>query len=180
MLEVTAGWKTKVLFLFIGIFFLVSGLAYIIGIRINNTASIPLGIYRLTEEKPVKGDYVMFCPPKRPVFDMALKRGYIDAGFCSGQYGHIMKRVLGVAGDHITVTPKAVTVNGHPIANSAQMAVDLGNSPMPVYQQPDITLGSDQFLLMGENPISFDARYFGLINRSQINGVIHPLFTWKN
>ncbi|MDD7804189.1 MAG: conjugative transfer signal peptidase TraF [Endozoicomonas sp. (ex Botrylloides leachii)] len=179
MIKVTAGRKTKALFLLIGIFFLVCALAYVIGIRVNTTPSIPLGFYKLTDKAPEKGDYIMFCPPKRPIFDMALQRGYIDPGFCSGQYSHIMKRVVGVAGDHVVVTTKSVSVNGHPVADSAQMVVDLGNRPMPVYRLPDTTLANGQFLLMGENPISFDARYFGLISGSQINGVIQPLFTWR-
>jgi type IV secretory pathway protease TraF len=33
-------------------------------------------------------------------------------------------------------------------------------------------------LMTDVSPISFDSRYYGLINRSQIKGVIRPIYTW--
>ena len=79
--------------------FVVCGLAYAAGIRLNTTPSIPLGVYRLTNEPIVKGAYVLFCPPPAAVFDMAKARGYLGAGYCPGGYGHLMKKILAVQDD---------------------------------------------------------------------------------
>ncbi|MBL8368460.1 MAG: S26 family signal peptidase, partial [Candidatus Accumulibacter sp.] len=41
------------------------------------------------------------------------------------------------------------------------------------------TLSGSELLLMSDvSGISFDGRYFGPIDRSQIKGVIRPVFTW--
>ncbi len=50
---------------------------------------------------------------------------------------------------------------------------------MPRYQSNSYTLGDYEVLLMTDvSPISFDSRYFGPINRSQIKTVITPVITW--
>ena len=49
---------------------------------------------------------------------------------------------------------------------------------MPHYET-DCTLKDNQVLLMSDyNPLSFDGRYFGPINRAQIRSVIRPVLTW--
>jgi type IV secretory pathway protease TraF len=39
---------------------------------------------------------------------------------------------------------------------------------------------SEYLLLSDVNPQSFDARYFGLIARDQIQQVVRPVFTWSH
>ncbi|MBD4272924.1 conjugative transfer signal peptidase TraF, partial [Xanthomonas citri pv. citri] len=80
--------------------------------RLNTSKSIPLGLYWTSSAPVTKGEYVIFCPPQRPVFDDARERGYIGSGFCPGNYGYMMKRVLAAKGDTVSVTPQGVTVNG--------------------------------------------------------------------
>lgn len=43
----------------------VCGLGYAAGLRINTTKSIPVGLYKISQKAPEKGDYVIFCPPER-------------------------------------------------------------------------------------------------------------------
>ena len=180
MLQVIKYFGVKALLLLMAAFFALGGLCYWAGIRINTTESIPLGVYWLTDRPVTPGDYVIFCPPERVVFNLARDRGYISAGYCPGSYSHMMKRVEATGGDWVSVTPGAVYVNGKALVDSAQKAVDLGGRSMPSYQLPREQLVKGQYLLMGENPISFDARYFGLIDENQVNGVIRPIFTWSS
>ena len=152
---------------------------YAAGARINTTKSIPPGLY-WTISKPVeKGDYVMFCPPPLGVFDTAKERGYIPAGFCPGHYGYMMKRVLAAKDDAVDIGDEGVRVNGSLLPDSELRKADKGGRPLPRYQDNSYTLNETQVLLMADaNPLSFDSRYFGPINRSQIKDVIFPVITW--
>ena len=59
-------------------------LAHQVGLRLNTTRSIPLGLYLISNEPIQTGAYVLWCPPQRPEFNLAKERGYIGAGFCPG------------------------------------------------------------------------------------------------
>jgi len=86
-------------------------ICYLAGLRVNTTRSIPVGIYRLSDVPVGKGEYVIFCPPQSPLFDEARERGYISAGFCPGNYGYMMKRVLATANDRIVSTDEGLRIN---------------------------------------------------------------------
>jgi type IV secretory pathway protease TraF len=57
--------------------FALSGLVGAAGVRVNSTASFPVGLYRQTGEWAGKGSLVAFCPLTAAVFDEALARGHI-------------------------------------------------------------------------------------------------------
>ena len=59
-------------------------------------------------------------------------------------------------------------MNGHKFLGSA---TEIG---VPV-SIGDGALGDDEFLVIGDHPLSFDSRYFGIINRHQIDSVVRPL-----
>jgi conjugative transfer signal peptidase TraF len=156
-----------------------AGSTYAAGGRLNISASIPLGLYWVTHAPVETGQYVMFCPPENRIFDDARARGYIEAGFCPGDFGHLMKKVLAAKGDVIAVTAKGVTVNGGLLPYSVPLLADGIGRPLP--HQPDAphTLGPSELLLMTDvSPTSFDARYFGPIARDQVTAVIRPIVTW--
>ena len=154
------------------------GLFYAAGIRVNTTPSIPLGLYRLTNEPLVKGAYVLLCPPPSPVFEMAKARGYVGAGFCPGVYGQLMKRLVAAKDDEVTINVEGVAVNGQRLSLSKPIKLDGGGRPLPHYAKSWV-LDSDEVLVMSDsNSGSFDGRYFGPIQRSQIEGVIRPVFIW--
>ncbi len=163
-----------------GVSFLALGaLAYAAGARVNTTKSIPVGLYWTTNAQVEKGAYVMFCPPKVGVFDDAKERGYIGAGMCPGGYGYMMKRVLAVKDDSISVADDGVRVNGELLPLSAPRAADAAGRPMPRYQASQYTLGASELLLMSDvSATSFDGRYYGPINRSQVQTGIRPVITW--
>ena len=152
---------------------------YAAGARVNTTKSIPVGLYWTSSAPVERGAYVLWCPPKVGVFDDAKERGYIGAGFCPGDYGYMMKRVLAAKDDAVTIADDGVRVNGDLLPYSALHKADKGGRPLPRYQANSYTLNEYQVLLMSDvNPLSFDSRYFGPINRSQIKTVIFPVITW--
>ncbi len=158
----------------------VAGGIYAAGGRLNTSKSLELGLYWITDKPINKGAYVMFCPPERPVFVDAKERGYIDAGFCPGNYGHLMKKILAAKGDTIAVTAEGVTVNGVVLPYSKPIATDGIGRPLPQLSPERYTLGESELLLMSDrSPTSFDGRYFGPITRGQVTSVIRPVLTWK-
>ena len=146
------------------------------GLRVNTTRSIPVGLYRIIDEPVEKGAYVVFCPPKLDVIDEARARGYIPAGFCPGDYGFMMKRVLATGGDTVISADEGVSVNGELLPLSAPLATDKAGRAMPRYPFSDYTLGNSELLLMSDvSGTSFDGRYFGPVSLSQVRGVLRPV-----
>jgi conjugative transfer signal peptidase TraF len=172
--------KTTIGFAYVGFGVMALGaMAWAAGARINTTPSIPVGLYWVTHKPIEKGEYVMFCPPKAAIFDTARERGYIDGGFCAGDYSYMMKRVLAAKSDVVTVTHQGVFVNGKRLPYSTPLAVDPGDRPMPMYHAQNLKLTAKQLFLMTDvNPLSFDGRYFGPVDKSQIKAVIRPIYTW--
>ena len=167
-----------VLALSIGLFVL-SILFRIGGFYINTTSSLPVGLYRIVDEPVTKGAYVAFCPPQRDVFDWAVVRGYINPGDCPGGYGQLLKRVHAVAGDTVLIDETGITVNGLWLPNSAPLSTDAYGAVLPQYRL-NAVLGESEYLLLSDlNPHSFDARYFGVIDRAQIVHVVHPIITFN-
>jgi conjugative transfer signal peptidase TraF len=152
---------------------------YALGARLNVTRSIPLGLYWSSTKPAEKGDYVLVCPPQVGVMAEGLQRGYLAAGFCPGGYGYLMKQVVGMANDAVSIRDQGVSVNGVLLPFSAPLARDGAGRPLPRFQAADFVIGNSEVLLMsGTSPTSFDGRYFGPLNRSQIQSVIVPVLTW--
>ena len=156
-----------------------AALAHLTGVVINTTASLPLGLYRTIDAPVVRGVYVKFCPPPSALFDEAARRGYLHAGFCPGGYLPLLKRVLAVPGDRVRVAPEGVRVNGQRVPFSKAMHVDGSGRLMPRYVQDRVLSVSELMLMSDISPVSFDARYFGSIDRSQVQSVIEPFYTWS-
>ena len=149
------------------------------GIRINTTPSYPRGIYRMTNDSIEKGALVIFCPPDTTVLRMARERGYIGAGFCPHGYGYMIKKIMAATNDTVEFTGTGVLVNGKLLPNSIPIDTDTEGQPLPTVKADITTLDDHTVLLMSDyNPKSFDARYFGLTDKSQIISAVHPLWTW--
>jgi len=154
-------------------------LAYATGARINTTRSIPVGLY-WTTTKPVElGAYVVVCPSQKAVFDEAVRRDYLGAGMCPGGYGYMMKRILAAKNDLVSVSSEGVRVNGDLLPLSVPLNADGAGRPMPRFRIQEHRLSADELLLMSDvTAVSFDGRYYGLVDRSQVVSVIRPVITW--
>ncbi len=165
--------------LFGSAFLLLSAVVSFAGAKVNTTKSIPIGLYWAINAQVQKGAYVMFCPPENNLFDMAKSRGYIAAGFCPGDYGCLMKRVVAVEGDSVNVLPEGVFVNGALLPNSKPLEADPSGRPLPRLSLDHYPLKASQVLLMSDvSKTSFDGRYYGPVEISQIKTVIRPVITW--
>jgi type IV secretory pathway protease TraF len=121
------------------------------GLMLNLTDSEPTGIYLRVPGKPERGGMV------------ALRS--------------LMKHVIAVPGDVVTVTPAGTYVNGQLFPHSAISATTKGYTPFPfgVY-----TLRPGQCWLLGTSPDSWDSRYIGPVPIDLIEGSVEPVWTTGN
>lgn len=105
------------------------------------------------------------------------------------QHDDLIKRVIGIAGDQISISQCVVSVNGKPIIEPYLNDYDLAQSNLDdrcrVPEMDDVTVESGQLFVMGDNrPQSFDSRMFGTIDSKLVVGrafvIIWPVgsFHW--
>ncbi|KTD05834.1 conjugal transfer protein TraF [Legionella gratiana] len=171
----------KKLSVFISIFLIslitLGALFHAMDFRINLTESIPIGLYRITSAESLKNAYVIFCPDDRKSFRLAKNRGYLDHGLNCGGYGYLMKKVVAVSGDILSVTPEGVLVNQTLLPFSKPKLKDGINRTLPQWRILDYPLKENEVMTMtSQSEWSFDGRYYGLVHTRQIKGMITPIW----
>src|ERR1044071_6885634 len=112
---------TKMCVLFVAILLLCGAFS---PYRWNGSSSVPIGLYRVRNRQPEAGKLVAFCLPKEVAL-YAKARGYIGFGFsCPGWTQPLLKPVVAVAGDSITIAPAGVMVRGFPLSNTKVFETD--------------------------------------------------------
>ena len=91
----------------IGLFAALVFCAHAVSLRINESPSLPVGVWRLSplRDEVRRDDVVSFCPPDTPAFREARLRGYLGRGLCEGGYEPLLKPIAAIEGDRVTRTP---------------------------------------------------------------------------
>jgi len=147
------------------------------GFRINQTASMPMGLYRLHAlggEPLVRGLVVAVCPSGQAL-QVGSSRGYLRPGSCPGNVEPLLKRIEGEAGDTVGVSDDGVTVNGTRLAHSARVAQDCLARPVPRIPAGHYRVGTGKIWLYAPVPRSWDSRYFGPQSARDVVGVATPV-----
>jgi type IV secretory pathway protease TraF len=92
---------------------------------------------------------------------LAAKRGYLPRGIPA------VKRIVAASGDRICANRSMVLVNG--LAMGRRLALDPHGRAMPRWTGCR-RLRDGEYLLMTDNPLSFDGRYFGLTHEEELIG----------
>lgn len=72
----------------------------------------------------------------------------------------VIKRIVGIPGDTVEVTKTEVVINGIKLVSE---------QPVYLYKENVYKLGEDEYFVLGDNyQYSYDSRYYGPINKSQI------------
>ena len=150
-----------------------------VGLRVNFTASLPLGLWMVSDAVE-KGGYVRACvPPTARLMDLAAKRRFLPDGTCASGFAPLLKPVVATEGDTVTLTPQSVFVNGVELPNTATLtyqAID----PVPAVPRGSYTVGAGEYWLVStENKRSFDSRYFGALRREDIKSGMKPLLVFR-
>lgn len=106
--------------------------------------------------RPQRGDVIVLHPPSDPT-------------------AVYVKRIIGVPGDQLFITPNAVYVNGHQLDETYVKLID----PSAMENEPlgTINLGPGQYFVMGDNrQNSTDSRVFGYVPRQNIIGKAEFIF----
>jgi conjugative transfer signal peptidase TraF len=147
--------------------------AWALDIRLNTTASLPLGLYIATKEPT---DYVAFCvggDNER----LALRRQYITAGSCPAGGTPLLKRIVARAGDRVRLSAKGIEVNGGLLPNTASRLRDSSGRALESAAFGDYTV-EHGFLWVAStySPLSLDSRYYAAVPASSIRLHVRPLW----
>ena len=159
--------------------FSVAGLfamAGIVGVRRNDTPSVPKGLYLATHNP--QAPYITFCLDS-PLGPESFARGYRTYGSCPDGGEPLLKDKIGKPGDRITLSEKGIALNGKLLPNTAPLRRDRHGRVMSIYPFGTYLVVPGQVWSASTyNPFSFDSRYFGPIHASQIRDHLRPLWTW--
>lgn len=154
--------------------------AQALGFRVNTSASMPVGLWRvapLSATEPRRGEIVTACLPDIFGTREAASRGYLSAGSCPDGFEPLVKRIAAVPGDVVTVARAGISVNGEPVAGTAQLDQDSAGRVLQgvsagVYQVPAARV----WLLSGHDPRSWDSRYFGAVPVENVQTTAQPVW----
>src|SRR3954467_4117499 len=140
----------------------ISAAFHFCGIRVNASASLPIGLYRHTPNKTAK--LLEFCPAE-PFAYLSANRGYRETGNCPDGAEPLMKPLVATAGDTVKVSTRGVSVTGTLLPNSAAMPFSTNHRPLQhwpfgAYRVAPGTV----WVISSFNSRSFDSRYFGPIS----------------
>jgi conjugative transfer signal peptidase TraF len=122
------------------------------GIVLNATGSMPGTVYKVGRGE--KGSLASLCSP--------IPHPSIGHGSCPDGSMPLIKRVVGVGGDLVTVTDDGVEINGQPVPNSRPLDLDTQGQALP-HVRGIFVLKQGEIWTAGEHSNSFDSRYFGLV-----------------
>lgn len=166
----------RILFLSLAGVALFSAIAYGFGFRVNVTASYPVGVWRIDNRPPTKGDCVVFRPPEdNPVVQWGREVGILHWRF--GRSTTMLKRIVAMPGDFVELRD-AVFVNGREIPNSRIYSHDQAGRMIPTTATGGLVPPGRVWLVSDYAARSFDSRYFGHVAADSIEGVAVPVLTW--
>jgi conjugative transfer signal peptidase TraF len=145
------------------------------GLRLNVTASMPLGIYRL---EPVprtgvqRGMLVAACAPVNAA-QLGRRRGYLSSGQCEGDTEPLLKTVVAIAGDKVSTSEGGIIVDGRLLPDSKPVLLDGAGRRLKPWPSGYYRLRPNQVWLYADHPKSWDSRYWGPVQN--ILGRVIPL-----
>ena len=152
-------------------------LFFALGIRINVTASIPLGLYIRSDSKPAPGLIAEFCPVGMSQAESERYRGFGLA--CPDRNMPLMKPIVAVSGDQVTFAATGISVNGRLIPNTAPRKLDGQGRPIRSWPGGDYTVEPGKVVVASDyHPGSYDSRYFGPIAVADLRLNLRPLWVF--
>jgi len=133
---------------------------------LNTTASVPVGLYRLSPAgSPRVGDLVVLTPDP-PLAAFLADGGWLPRGV------PLIKPVAAAAGQSVCRIGLAVTIDGRKVARA--LSRDGQGRPLPFWSGCRVLDPGEVFLLAPALG-SLDGRYFGVTDGGQVVARAHPL-----
>ncbi|HUG31834.1 MAG TPA: signal peptidase I [Acidimicrobiia bacterium] len=137
-------------------------------IHVNDRVMVNKLAYQLGE--PARGDIVVFRDPANPDTDESIPEAVIRSvleavGIRTRGSDDLIKRIVGLPGDTITISDDVVHIDGVPLVEP-YLSADV---TMP--DDGPFEVGADEVFVMGDNrEFSFDSRRFGTIEMDALIG----------
>ena len=149
--------------------------AGLVGVRINTSSSLPLGLYVRTDDSGAT--LVEFCPGE-PFASFSRDRGYRVAGLsCSDRAVPLLKPVIAHAGDAVEVSAAGIAVNGHLLPNTSALQRDAAGRPLIPWPSGSYLVSPGYVWVASTYSTgSYDSRYMGPVDEKLIRGRLRPLW----
>ncbi|WP_228933641.1 conjugative transfer signal peptidase TraF [Roseibium aggregatum] len=154
----------------------IAAAGFVGGYRINTTPSFPLGLWRIEElsREARLGDTLFICPPANsPAIELARDRLYLPAGLCNGDMAPLIKTVVAMPGQLVTIDGDQVAIDGELLAHSCIQAKDGQGRPLAAYAGGIVPAG--ELFVHSDYVASYDSRYFGPIPAGGVLGLARPV-----
>lgn len=156
---------------------LLLGTVFVWDIGYNTSQSMPRGFYYKVHSSTIhRGDTVAACLTWR-WSRIGLERHYLQAGRCVGGAAPVLKRVIAIPGDVVSVTKKGMLVNSVYI-NAPLQEYDHQGLKIEYGIQAGVQVSHGYWLYGSGSPKdSWDSRYWGSIQFRQVIGVYKSVFS---
>lgn len=151
------------------------GIATTVGIRINTSYSLPLGLYIVTADK--SAHLIEFCPTEPSASQSSVRR-YRTRGFgCSDGGVPLLKPIVASEGDVVAVSADGIAVNGTHLPRTQPLTADAAGRPLQAWPSGTYQV-ENGFVWVAStyNSGSYDSRYMGPIRVQQIRSRLRPLW----
>ena len=148
------------------------------GLRVNLSASAPIGLYRIVPGVPKRGDLVLACPVPDSRSGQARERGYLPFGLrCPGYYAPLLKTIAATTGDNVLLDGEGMVVNGRRVPGTAPLDRDGAGRPLVAAIGGPVPPRAVWLASSSHN--SYDSRYFGAVPADAVMGLVKPvLWVW--
>ena len=137
----------------------------------NASDSMPRGWYLAgPPASPVPGRVVLLLLAADTAA-LAAQRGYLPAGV------PLLKRIAAVAPQSVCQCKGQLRIDGVPVGSVRSQ--DGAHRPLPVWVQCRALRDGEVFVLGDVRALSFDSRYFGPVDASELIASAWPLWTWE-
>ncbi len=133
---------------------------------VNESPSLPRGLYRLSTAPIERGSIVALIPPP-------VAKAYLE-GLGAPADARLLKRVVAIEGDLVCKREAGLEVRSVTLAVARR---DRQGQPLPSWRECR-RLTPDEFLVLGDSSHSFDSRYFGPVRRSDATGPYVEAIHW--
>ncbi|MGX9147855.1 S26 family signal peptidase [Mesorhizobium sp. 128a] len=135
----------------------------------NASASAPIGLYRIEQGGTPKVGDLAVVMPSEALAGFLAERLYLPRGV------PLLKHVLALGGE--TVCRRGATIIAHSKIYGAALEHDSKGRPLPVWRGCRVLSDGEVFLMNWGATDSFDSRYFGPLQITNIVGRAVPIWT---
>jgi conjugative transfer signal peptidase TraF len=148
------------------------------GLRLNDSPSMPTGLYLRTSSESITS-LAVFCPAP-PFAQVSVERGYRSRGNCPDGAEPLAKPIAARPGDIVELSERGIRVDGRLLPNTAPLVADTAGRQMSHWPFGRYVVAPGTvWVASSYSSRSFDSRYFGPIETSQVREHVRPLVTTR-